>query len=111
MRTISEPARLSAATWRTVASTSAVSVLVIDCTTMGAPPPTVTLPTCTGTLTRRGSGAAESAMEFPSPKQGLPEHGARTSEDGPEEPEYSDEKAENQGQRAFPGMTDMNGPG
>ena len=41
MRTISEPARASAATWRTVPSTSAVSVLVIDCTTTGAPPPTV----------------------------------------------------------------------
>ena len=36
----------SAATWRTVPSMSAVSVLVIDCTTTGAPPPTVTLPTC-----------------------------------------------------------------
>jgi hypothetical protein len=31
MRTISEPARCSAATWATVASISAVSVLVIDC--------------------------------------------------------------------------------
>ena len=41
MRTISEPARASAATCRAVSSTSAVSVLVIDCTTMGAPPPTV----------------------------------------------------------------------
>ena len=44
MRTSSEPARASAATWRVVASTSAVSVLVIDCTTIGAPPPTVTAP-------------------------------------------------------------------
>ena len=35
MRTISEPARASAATWPTVPFTSAVSVLVIDCTTIG----------------------------------------------------------------------------
>ena len=48
MRTSSEPARASAATWLAVASTSAVSVLVIDCTTMGASPPTVTLPIVTG---------------------------------------------------------------
>ena len=35
MRTSSEPARASASTCVTVASTSAVSVLVIDCTTIG----------------------------------------------------------------------------
>jgi hypothetical protein len=46
-RTISEPAVASAATCATVASMSAVSVLVIDCTTTGAPPPTVTEPTLT----------------------------------------------------------------
>ena len=60
MRTISEPARHSAATWRAVASTSAVSVLVIDWTTIGAPPPTVTAaspsPTLTPTAARRGEG-------------------------------------------------------
>ena len=50
MRTISEPARASAATWRTVESISAVSVLVMDCTTMGAPPPTMTPPTSTPTV-------------------------------------------------------------
>ncbi len=50
MRTSSEPARASAATCRAVPSTSAVSVLVIDCTTTGAPPPTVTLPTFTATV-------------------------------------------------------------
>ena len=44
MRTSSDPARASALTWATVASMSAVSVLVIDCTTMGALPPTVMLP-------------------------------------------------------------------
>jgi hypothetical protein len=56
MRTISEPARCSAATWATVWSTSAVSVLVIDCTTTGAPPPTITPPTDTRTDVRRGKG-------------------------------------------------------
>ena len=41
---------------RAVASTSAVSVLVIDCTTMGASPPMITPPTSTGMDARRGSG-------------------------------------------------------
>ena len=50
MRTSSEPARASAATCRAVASTSAVSVLVIDCTTIGASPPTMTPPTSTATV-------------------------------------------------------------
>ncbi len=57
MRTSSDPARASAATWATVASMSAVSVLVIDWTTTGAPPPTLTSPTITATVSRRGSGA------------------------------------------------------
>jgi hypothetical protein len=34
-------------TWRAVDSASAVSVFVIDCTTIGAPPPTATSPTRT----------------------------------------------------------------
>ena len=63
MRTISEPARASAATCPTVALTSAVSVLVIDCTTIGAPPPTCILPTWTGTDWRRCSGAADWVMK------------------------------------------------
>jgi hypothetical protein len=46
MRTSSEPARASA-DLRDRASTSAVSVLVIDCTTIGALPPTVTEPILT----------------------------------------------------------------
>ena len=58
MRTISEPARASAATCATVDATSAVSVLVIDCTTTGAPPPTVTPPTSTATDWRRSCGPA-----------------------------------------------------
>src|SRR4051794_38821828 len=58
MRTNSEPARARAATCATVAATSAVSVLVIDCTTTGAPPPTVTPPTSTATERRRSCGPA-----------------------------------------------------
>ena len=53
MRTISEPARDNAATWAMVPSISAVSVLVIDCTTIGASPPMTTPPTATGTQVRR----------------------------------------------------------
>ena len=55
-RTISEPARASSATCRTVAATSAVSVLVMDWTTIGAPPPIATCPTRTWRLARRGAG-------------------------------------------------------
>src|SRR5690606_23083112 len=55
-RTISEPARHSSATCLAVAATSAVSVLVIDCTTTGAPPPTRTLPTWTWRVRRRLAG-------------------------------------------------------
>ena len=43
-RTTSEPARASAATCFTVEATSAVSVLVIDCTITGASPPTRMFP-------------------------------------------------------------------
>src|SRR5690606_31980459 len=59
MRTISEPARASCATCIAVAKSSAVSVLVMDCTTTGAisvpysPPPTRTLPTRTWRVLRR----------------------------------------------------------
>src|SRR5579872_5331472 len=60
MRTSSEPARASAATCATVPSTSAVSVLVIDCTTIGAPPPTATWPTLTWVVPCRAFGPATS---------------------------------------------------
>src|SRR5262245_3481939 len=46
-RTISAPAFSSAWICATVALTSEVSVFVIDCTEMGASPPTITLPTLT----------------------------------------------------------------
>ena len=53
IRTSSEPARASASTCAAVAATSAVSVSVMDCTTMGAPPPTCTGPIRTPVLARR----------------------------------------------------------
>src|SRR3989442_15242063 len=43
-RTMSQPAASSDQISSSVACTSRVSVLVIDCTVMGAPPPTLTLP-------------------------------------------------------------------
>src|SRR4051812_5153733 len=49
-RTISEPASASSMHCRAVDTGSAVSVIVIDWTTTGAPPPTWTLPTRTPTV-------------------------------------------------------------
>src|SRR5712691_8434461 len=60
IRTSSEPARANAAICATVPATSAVSVLVIDCTTIGAPPPTATLPTMTCVVLCRVLGPATS---------------------------------------------------
>src|SRR4051812_40213976 len=60
MRTSSEPARANAATCAIVPSISAVSVLVMDCTTIGAPPPTAMLPTMTCVVWCRGAGPATS---------------------------------------------------
>src|SRR5438270_3105613 len=51
--TSSEPARASDATCSTVEATSAVSVLVMDCTTTGASEPTRTLPMAQVTDLRR----------------------------------------------------------
>src|SRR5262245_58744810 len=56
-RTNSEPTLASAITWFTVAGVSAVSVLVMDWTTMGWDPPTVTDPTDTATEPRRALAA------------------------------------------------------
>ena len=67
MRTSSDPARASAATWATVESMSAVSVLVIDWTTTGASPPTCTLPTITATVRRRASGSVSSSAMILAP--------------------------------------------
>src|SRR6185436_5783413 len=49
-RTISEPASASSMHCRAVDAASAVSVIVIDWTTTGAPPPTWTVPTRTPTV-------------------------------------------------------------
>ena len=53
MRTISEPARASAATCSAVDLASSVSVLVMDCTRMGASPPMTLSATRTGREMRR----------------------------------------------------------
>jgi hypothetical protein len=53
MRTISEPARASAATCSAVAAAFSVSVLVIDCTRIGASPPMTLSATRTGRDLRR----------------------------------------------------------
>src|SRR5258707_1228111 len=66
MRTISEPARARAATCAMVPSISAVSVLVIDCTTIGAPAPAATLPTMTFVVLCRALGPAMSFCSFSS---------------------------------------------
>src|SRR5690349_22561092 len=64
-RTSSEPASASARTCATVAATSAVSVFVIDCTTIGAPPPTATPPMSTRRLARRSMcGRSITSMSF-----------------------------------------------
>src|ERR1043165_2198823 len=52
-RTMSQPAASSDQISSRVACTSRVSVLVIDCTVIGASPPTLTLPTCSCLLLRR----------------------------------------------------------
>ena len=57
-RTISEPARHNSETCFTVPAMSAVSVLVIDCTTTGWPAPSVTAPTLTARVIRRGAAPA-----------------------------------------------------
>ena len=53
-RTMSHPAVVSSAICCNVASTSAVSVVVMDCTDTGAPPPTGTEPTRICREFRRG---------------------------------------------------------
>src|SRR5262249_55669588 len=56
-RTSSEPAFASAITWFTVEVTSSVSVLVIDWTTIGCVPPTLTPAISTTGVARRGFAA------------------------------------------------------
>ena len=57
-RTISLPASASSSVCCSVVFTSAVSVLVMDCTTIGAPPPTCTWPTFTPYVFFRGCRSA-----------------------------------------------------
>ena len=69
-RTSSEPASASSTHWAAVAAASAVSVMVIDCTTMGAPPPIWTSPTRTPVVrcsltVLMGSGDADAETRYP----------------------------------------------
>src|SRR4029450_5133016 len=54
-RTMSQPVAVSSAICCSVALMSAVRVVVIDCTLIGASPPTATLPTLIWRLLRRGA--------------------------------------------------------
>src|SRR5207302_8833232 len=60
-RPISDPATDSDRPPAIVPSTSAVSALVTDCTPIGAPPPTATLPTMTWVVLCRAFGPATSS--------------------------------------------------
>src|SRR5687768_4051742 len=83
MRTISEPARASAATCSAVDAASSVSVLVIDCTRMGAPPPMILSATRTGREWRRDCiGLFESEARDRDPGMGLERDLAVVVEDG-----------------------------
>src|SRR5512139_3022064 len=64
-RTIWQPAAVSSAICWSVALTSAVRVVVIDCTETGAPPPTGTEPTMIWRLGRRGARAGGGAAGSP----------------------------------------------
>ena len=64
-RTTSQPAAVSSAICCSVVLTSAVSVVVIDCTEIGAPPPTSTLPTLIWRVLRRGASTGGGAAGIP----------------------------------------------
>src|SRR3954469_7271371 len=64
-RTIWQPDAVSSAICWSVALTSAVSVVVIDCTLIGAPPPTGTLPTMIWRLLRRGASGGGGTAGIP----------------------------------------------
>src|SRR5712691_8539745 len=68
-RTISQPAASSAQICRSVASTSRVSVFVIDCTVMGASPPTLSLPNWIGLVWRRVIMASSVVVLFEEPER------------------------------------------
>src|SRR3954453_1502570 len=71
-RTSSDPARASAATCCTVEGMSAVSVLVIDCTTIGASEPTRTPPTTAVTVFLRWVVAIAGINSLPRKLRPLP---------------------------------------
>src|SRR5215470_2626813 len=64
-RTIWQPEAVSSAICCNVASTSAVTVVVIDWTDTGAPPPTRTPPTLSWRVVRRGANTAGGAEGMP----------------------------------------------
>src|SRR5690349_14570897 len=64
-RTIWQPDAVSSAICCSVAFTSAVNVVVIDCTDTGAPPPTGTGPTMIWRDTRRGASSGAGAAGIP----------------------------------------------
>ena len=64
-RTMSQPAAVSSAICCSVALTSAVSVVVIDCTETGASPPTSTLPTLIWRVLRRGARVGGGSAGMP----------------------------------------------
>src|SRR5688572_28338590 len=66
-RTISQPASARRRICASVASTSHVMVMVIDCTATGAPPPIRTLPTRTGRVRSRAAVRTPSLPAGPSP--------------------------------------------
>src|SRR5687768_7423613 len=65
-RTIWQPVAVSAAICCSVALTSAVTVVVIDCTLMGAPPPTRTPPTSSCRVFLRSASRAGGSSGMPS---------------------------------------------
>src|SRR3978361_2342784 len=64
-RTMSQPAGVSSAICCSVELTSAVSVVVMDCTETGASPPTSTLPTLIWRDARRGASTGGGAAGMP----------------------------------------------
>src|SRR5689334_4843758 len=64
-RTMSQPAAVSSAICCSVVFTSDVSVVVIDCTEIGASPPTSTLPTLIWRVLRRGARTGGGSAGMP----------------------------------------------
>jgi hypothetical protein len=62
---MSQPEAVSSAICCSVASTSAVTVVVMDCTEIGCSLPTPTLPTCSWRVGRRGASTGTGAVGIP----------------------------------------------